>query len=296
MNYITSKTLLLLFIFDFSSGQCGIPAITPTRLLKIIGGTTSTPNSWPWQVLIRTSTSICGASLINSQWLLTAAHCDFSAWAVTAVLGAHDVSLSSFGTSVSVSKAIPHPNYDATAILNDIQLMKLTNAIEFTTKISPICLPESKTYSYGDTLTVTGWGVTSEGGSVSSVLLQTDVNVNQSSVCTTPFNISPLESTQLCAGQFNPAHDACQGDSGGPLVKLDASTGKYWQVGIVSYGVGCAGNGVYTKVSEYETWIAATIADNSSAQFNLGKSSLASCLTYVVIMNICLVVIQIMST
>ncbi len=36
-------------ILPFSAGMCGVPAITPSR---IVGGTKATANSWPWQAAI----------------------------------------------------------------------------------------------------------------------------------------------------------------------------------------------------------------------------------------------------
>jgi secreted trypsin-like serine protease len=66
---------------------------------------------------------------------------------------------------------------------------------------------------------------------------------------------------QLCAGFDEGGRDACQGDSGGPLVVNDSHDCPY-QVGIVSWGNGCAQEksyGVYTRVSAYATWIGQTI-------------------------------------
>jgi secreted trypsin-like serine protease len=63
--------------------------------------------------------------------------------------------------------------------------------------------------------------------------------------------------TQVCAGDG--VMDSCQGDSGGPLVRFDA-LGAPYQVGIVSWGLGCgrsASPGIYTRVSAYSDWIAA---------------------------------------
>ena len=55
--------------------------------------------------------------------------------------------------------------------------------------------------------------------------------------------------TQVCAGQKG--IDSCGGDSGGPMFATTTS-GAEIQVGIVSYGIGCAKNrypGVYTEVN-----------------------------------------------
>ena len=50
---------------------CGIRPNTtrPKKLLKIIGGSTSVKNSWPWQAFISDGRYGCGASLINREVL-----------------------------------------------------------------------------------------------------------------------------------------------------------------------------------------------------------------------------------
>lgn len=63
------------------------------------------------------------------------------------------------------------------------------------------------------------------------------------------------DATQICAGTGGT--DACQGDSGGPLVLWEAG-GRPVQVGIVSWGLGCAraeSPGIYMRTSAYADWI-----------------------------------------
>ena len=62
--------------------------------------------------------------------------------------------------------------------------------------------------------------------------------------------------TMIGAAYQGDGLDTCQGDSGGPLsvqskTRLDALD----QVGIVSWGYGCGGIGIYTRVSTYVQWI-----------------------------------------
>ena len=41
-----------------------------------MGGKEATPHSWPWQASLRyNGRHICGASLLNQNWVLSAAHC-----------------------------------------------------------------------------------------------------------------------------------------------------------------------------------------------------------------------------
>nr|KAG5709270.1 hypothetical protein BaRGS_018022 [Batillaria attramentaria] len=68
-----------------------------------------------------------------------------------------------------------------------------------------------------------------------------------------PESIGP---EKLCAGEAEGGEDSCQGDSGGPF--MCTCNGVLKQVGIVSYGIGCARAefpGVYARVSYFNDWI-----------------------------------------
>jgi len=105
-------------------------------------------------------------------------------------------------------------------------------------------------------LTVMGWGTTSSGGSASSILLEVDVDSLTNAECKTKYGSSSITDDMICAGRTanGVTYDSCQGDSGGPII--EKSSGK--QVGVVSWGAGCADPnkpGVYSRVSDQLSWI-----------------------------------------
>ncbi|MGB3627693.1 MAG: trypsin-like serine protease, partial [Henriciella sp.] len=67
-----------------------------------------------------------------------------------------------------------------------------------------------------------------------------------------------LGAATLCAGGDD--QDSCYGDSGGPLVVRN-EYGEPFQVGIVSWGLGCGREdspGVYTRAAHFAPWIEET--------------------------------------
>lgn len=56
----------------FLSSACGQPVLQG----KIFGGTSAPSRKWPWQVSLHFSgIHICGGSILDAYWVLTAAHC-----------------------------------------------------------------------------------------------------------------------------------------------------------------------------------------------------------------------------
>ncbi|KAG0421894.1 hypothetical protein HPB47_002238, partial [Ixodes persulcatus] len=58
--------------------ECGVRPLRP--LGRIVGGVATKPGDYPWQVSIKYKsgfvlTHLCGGALLNSEWIVTAAHC-----------------------------------------------------------------------------------------------------------------------------------------------------------------------------------------------------------------------------
>ncbi|XP_063328798.1 transmembrane protease serine 9-like [Pelmatolapia mariae] len=244
---------------------CGQAALNT----RIVGGQVAPVGSWPWQVSLQTSGShFCGGSLINSQWVLTAAHCfnTTDPSGVTVTLGRQTLQGSNpNAVSQSVTQIIPHPNYNSTSFNNDICLLQLSSSVNFTSYISPVCLAASNSTFYsGVNSWVTGWGSTKENVCLPSPnLMEVEVPVVGNRQCNCNYRVGTITDNMICAGLSAGGKDSCQGDSGGPMVIKQS--GRWIQVGIVSCGNGCALPnlpGVYTRVSQFETWINSQISSN----------------------------------
>ncbi len=95
----------------------------------------------------------------------------------------------------------------------------------------------------------------------SDVLLSAKIPLVGTAECSnkylTMFPDAIIGDTQICAGTEEGGLDSCQGDSGGPLAAYDTSDEKY-QVGLVSWGSGCAEAGwygIYTRISAHADWL-----------------------------------------
>ncbi|XP_013769974.1 transmembrane protease serine 9 [Pundamilia nyererei] len=245
---------------------CGQPKLNT----RIVGGQVAPVGSWPWQVsLQRFGSHFCGGSLINSQWVLTAAHCfeTITSTGLTVNLGRQSLQGSNpNAASRTVTQIIKHPNYNSGTNDNDVCLLRLSSPVTFNNYISPVCLAASDSSFYsGVNSWVTGWGNIGEGVSLPSPqnLMEVEVPVVGNRKCNCNYGVGSITDNMICAGFSAGGKDSCQGDSGGPMVSKQS--GRWIQAGVVSFGEGCARPnlpGVYTRVSQYQTWI------NSQISFN----------------------------
>ena len=239
---------------------------------KIVGGVAAKTGDWGWQVGFKAFGSlICGGSVINRNWVVTAAHCivygDIASY-YSVDVGFTDRSRpNSWSITRKLSKVISHPSYDERKLINDIALAKMDSPVNFDTvnyHITPACIPDGNEDYAGRTGYVTGFGTLFSGGSVSSKLRQVDVPVKSASFCENRFKYNNINSrTQVCAGESGLGRDTCQGDSGGPLVVKSQVDGRWHLVGLTSYGPNpCGEGGVYTRLSGFQNWIVSTMNAN----------------------------------
>lgn len=248
--------------------------VAHTAVETIVGGKPAARDEWGWQVLVRPGGRLCGGALIAEEWVVTAAHCVYQSQGdffapeqITVVVGEYDRSVSEASEqALAVVDLFAHAHFDKWSNNNDIALLHLATPVTMTGHISPVVPLTEELIALteaGRLATVTGWGTTSEGGAASQVLMEVTVPVVDSSICNRSYGI--ITDNMLCAGYAEGGKDACQGDSGGPLVVQDDN--EQWHLaGIVSFGYGCARAnyyGVYTRISQYNTWMNAIIDANT---------------------------------
>ena len=271
--------ILLLAVFLCATAAIAATAATAALAQtdpRIVGGQEATPGEWPWQVALVQSGGdtylgqFCGGSLIAADWVLTAAHCvdNDAPGDIDVVAGIHDLTAPETGfRRVGLDEIIVHPGWSNSTKDNDIALLRLASPIAERAggggelPIRYATLPPAAIGALaGATTTVTGWGNRLPGGSdYPPRLHEVEVQVIANAACASAY--SNLTDNMLCAGVDGGGKDSCQGDSGGPLVYNNS--GEWQQVGIVSFGIGCAEAdypGVYARVSRYIDWIIPLVA------------------------------------
>ncbi|KAM9462635.1 hyaluronan-binding protein 2 [Clarias gariepinus] len=267
----TSKTTLEEDIVKGEFSECGKPRPS-TITSRIFGGRKSKPGAYPWQASVQTRlrnstedfSHFCGGTLLNSCWVLTAAHCIDNTTEMQVVLGGVDLMKEEAADqTVEVEYYIMHENYTSTdkAVYNDIALLKLKPVSEDglcareTRFVKAACLPPGP-FPDEMTCTISGYGVT-ETGSLSKQLLDTKVLlINQSRCMDEDVLGEVLDDSTFCAGRMQGGVDTCQGDSGGPLSCKQNDI--HYIYGVVSWGYGCgikSKPGVYARVTHFIDWI-----------------------------------------
>ncbi|KFM57215.1 Limulus clotting factor C, partial [Stegodyphus mimosarum] len=253
----------------------------------IVNGNATDIGQWPWQAGIARYLQdynrwflLCGASLLNENWLISAAHCvTYAGTTLTIEPGKFQVYLGKYHREddkndeyVQVRKVQEihiHPDYDPGLFDADIALIQMDSPVQLNSRVQPICLPTEQTtrsnLAEGQKGIVTGWGM-NENETYAETLQQAVLPVVSSAKCEQGYEESDLPLTvtdnMFCAGYELGKTDACGGDSGGPMVFIDQSSKerKWVLEGIVSWGSpGGCGNpkqyGGFTTVSKFLDWI-----------------------------------------
>ncbi|KAH8305985.1 hypothetical protein KR018_008253 [Drosophila ironensis] len=251
-------------------GECSCGNINTRH--RIVGGQETEVHEYPWMIMLMWFGNFyCGASLVNDQYAITAAHCvnGFYHRLITVRLLEHNRQDSNVKiVDRRVSSVLIHPKYSTRNFDSDIALIRFNEPVRLGIDMHPVCLPTPTENYAGQTAVVTGWGALSEGGPISDTLQEVEVPILSQQECrNSNYGESKITDNMICAGYVEQGgKDSCQGDSGGPM-HVRGTGDAYQLAGVVSWGEGCAkpnAPGVYTRVGNFNEWIEQNTRDACS--------------------------------
>ncbi|XP_071961348.1 transmembrane protease serine 9-like [Antedon mediterranea] len=235
--------------------------------IRLLNGRDAARGSAPWMVrlyYIPNQKDICGGSILNSEWIVTAAHCvnlkEKHKNSTLIRVADHDSEFEEFEEkNYTIGKIVRHPDFNQSTWDSDIAMIKLETPIsQFTDYVRPICLPTKNIIKPGKLGRVNGWGITSTSNITHPRFMnEIYVPVVSQRKCISSTNATfAITRNMFCAGYAQETTDACYGDSGGPFSVFHE--GRWYLSGIVSWGEGCGEPGkygFYTRISAFRKWI-----------------------------------------
>ncbi|MEH0371143.1 S1 family peptidase [Vibrio mimicus] len=244
----------------------------------IVNGTVATVSNYPsfaslaiyispYQYSTRT---YCGAAVLNSRYILTAAHCIYGdsyamlyTVAIPQLQDENDYPNGNIQFARSAEFYYPDNYVHSSSAYwpNDIAIIKLENDLNVSNFVGVLNSTVNDNYPTGGTYKAVGHGYVSTNTVGGTQLLETNLIFVPFSTCTDYYGAN-LGSGHVCfSGQLTGGYknSTCSGDSGGP-VYWDNGSG-YIQIGITSFGPSICGDAsqpvtsVFTEVSDYYSWI-----------------------------------------
>lgn len=262
---------------------------------RVVGGDDADAAEWPGFATLRLSDSsgnvfyaLCGATALNSRWILTAAHClngigrqppflfevdarrgghSLLGWRLDVIPGSDSFASAANGAGHRIERWIPHPDFRMNGnvpVSGDIALIELAEDTPWrgsTMPLSHAAATDPTEDGSGELLQVVGHGLTVEYGQLEikpadgMTFISASDRLQWAGVPTIP--LDSCQTLQVSYGStIGQKHicagvagiDSCGGDSGGPLTKFDNAKRRY-QVGIVSWGSQfCGGAETYAGV------------------------------------------------
>ncbi|KAJ2396991.1 Serine protease 56 [Coemansia sp. RSA 2559] len=254
-------------------------ALADNNDARIIGGVVAPSGMFPFIVhLFKNGNAYCGGTLIDSEWVVTAAHCVASAASGSSGAGAFTTTdpgefKIGYGTNsgalesyTTVESIIVNAAFDPVWYTSDIALLKIKSTSDMIANTKTITVSQADVSS-GETVITAGWGQTDNASTAqSSALMYAGLVTADDTTCAKgASDWNGQDGRYVCTSYSTaPGIGTCYGDSGGPLL---LSTGSgYTLLGVVSFDVNtadssntrCAQDGnisYFTRVSSYLSFV-----------------------------------------
>ncbi|XP_062996696.1 gilatoxin-like [Elgaria multicarinata webbii] len=233
-----------------------LPPFVSAHRKRVLGGEECSESEHPWLVMLHNSkVPFCAGMLLDSNWVISAAHC-YRSRRIVIKLGMHNTNALRGDEQSRVSAAtLCYPDTESTTQNScasydddDIMMIKLNRPVKYSKFIAPLRLP-NVSVSVGAKCRVMGWGSTTAPKlTYPDVPHCADINIQEKHLCVKAYPAWKMTDHILCAGLLNGCKGACWGDSGGPLI-CDGQL-----QGIVTNGEP-PGLSIFTKVDSYLNWI-----------------------------------------
>ncbi|XP_055422445.1 serine protease 38 isoform X2 [Bubalus kerabau] len=183
---------------------------------KILGGVDALEGKWPWQASVHfVGFHICGGSIIDEYWILSAAHCfdrNRNTEAFDMYVGLVDLNVAGNHTQwFEVNRVIIHPTYELYhPVGGDIALVQLKTRIVFSDSVLPICIAPPDLTLWNLSCWATGWGSISQRGDTSNKLQEVQLPLVPFHLCRLLYGQTDILPDMLCAGNFKDMKTACE--------------------------------------------------------------------------------------